>query len=288
MLARVPKVSLQAPRGTGFDADRADREPENARKLWLLAAACLETVNQISPELRERIDSLIRQHLVPPRNQEEAGSLVQMGHRLSRYLPSTLDGLGDQVATATVQTAAQTGNVQALRYLVNYAQDPRRGVQNELVNAWQYFDPRRYAEEVLADAPLRGGMLIVDSTKLLPYEGILRHLRGLVVAPGMWETVENLDLLDGLPCLRGVMLHCRGDLDVAPVSRHPDLNSISLIGARRYLGVRSLGVLPKLENLSLRGPWRGQILSSCVTCKGCGACRLMGWQRSTTIPHWMV
>ncbi|RSM90773.1 NACHT domain-containing protein [Kibdelosporangium aridum] len=233
--------------------DRADREPENARKLWLLAAACLETVNQISPELRERIDSLIRQHLVPPRYREVAELLARMGHRLLRYLPSTLDGLTEEAAAATVQAAGQTRNTEALRYLSNYAQDPRSGVQDELVHAWQYFDPRRYAEEVLADAPLHAGVVVLGSTNLLPYVGILRHLRGLILSPGAWETVDSLDLLDGVPCLHSVGLRCRGDVDVTPVSRHPDVESILLVGAREYLGARSLGILPKLRRLSLLG-----------------------------------
>lgn len=122
--------------------DRADREPDNARKLWLLAAACLETVNQISPDVRGRIDSLIREHLVPSPDRDVADSLVQIGHRLLRYLPSTLDGLDDEVAEATVLAAGRTGDVEVLRYLANYAQDPRWGVQNELVAA--SFPPREH------------------------------------------------------------------------------------------------------------------------------------------------
>jgi hypothetical protein len=66
--------------------DRSDEEQStHARHLRLLAAACLETVQDIDPAVRARIDAMIEQRLVPPRNLRETGSLAAIGHRVLRY-----------------------------------------------------------------------------------------------------------------------------------------------------------------------------------------------------------
>jgi hypothetical protein len=57
--------------------DRADDEPRHARRLRLLAAACLETVTELDPEIRVRIDAVITDRLVPPRSIRETQSLFR-------------------------------------------------------------------------------------------------------------------------------------------------------------------------------------------------------------------
>ncbi|WHT22101.1 NACHT domain-containing protein [Crossiella sp. CA-258035] len=159
--------------------DRADTEPRRARHLRLLAAACLETVEELDPAVRARVDTLIETHLVPPRSVREAGSLAAIGHRVLRYFPSTVDDLSEASAAATVRAAAFTENEDGLRLLRGYAADPRPRVQEELAAAWRYFEPARYAEEVLAGAPLRDGHIRVRDEHLLPYVDRLTNLRSL-------------------------------------------------------------------------------------------------------------
>nr|WP_232328369.1 NACHT domain-containing protein [Kibdelosporangium sp. MJ126-NF4]CEL20792.1 putative large ATP-binding protein [Kibdelosporangium sp. MJ126-NF4]CTQ98403.1 putative large ATP-binding protein [Kibdelosporangium sp. MJ126-NF4] len=230
--------------------DRADREPAHARHLWLLAAACLETVIDIDPVVHKRIDSLIRQHLVPPRGVKETVSLAAIGHRVLRYLPSTLDELSETSAAATVRTAALTANTEALSRLAGYASDRRTKVQLELINGWDYFDPQRYAEEVLADAPLGGGWLIASATRFLPHVKALRHLTDLWIS--IDQAVPDLDILVDLPALTTVFLQLEPrTVDLAPLAQHGGLAHVSLNSASDYTGLGSLAGLPNLETLRI-------------------------------------
>ncbi|WP_260478569.1 NACHT domain-containing protein [Kibdelosporangium aridum] len=230
--------------------DRAEKEPRYARHLRLLAAACLETVADIDPVVHERIDSLIRQHLVPPRSVKETVSLAAIGHRVLRYLPSSLDDLSETAAAATVRAAALTANAEALTRLAGYASDRRTKVQLELVNGWDYFDPQRYAEEVLADAPLGGGWLIASATRLLPHVKALRHLTDLWIS--IDQAVPDLDILADLPALTTVFLQLEPkSVDLAPLTQHHGLAHLSLNSAARYTGLASLAELPNLETLRI-------------------------------------
>ncbi|GAA3883573.1 NACHT domain-containing protein [Saccharothrix violaceirubra] len=162
--------------------ERAEREPRYARRLRLLTAACLETVTEIDPVLLAGIETMIRTKLVPPRSLRETRSLSGIGHRVLRYLPPNLTGLSENAAQATVRTAWQTGDAEAIVRLAGYARDPRVGVQTELITAWDYFDPETYAIEVLADAPLLEGWVSVWSARLIPHLRHLRNLAGVMLA----------------------------------------------------------------------------------------------------------
>lgn len=127
-----------------------------------------ETITDLDSDVHHRVEAMITKRLVPPRSTHEIRSLAGIGHRLLRYLPESLDGLSEAAAAATVRAAALTNNAEAIPRLARYAQDQRRAVQDEVAAAWQYFDPERYAEEVLADMPLPDGRLIVRAKRLLP------------------------------------------------------------------------------------------------------------------------
>src|SRR5205807_9881643 len=90
--------------------NRADQKSQYTRKLRLLAAACLETVTDLDPEVLSRVEDMIRTKLVPPRSKRETQSLATIGHRLMRYLPTSLEELSTSSAVATVRAAGLTGN----------------------------------------------------------------------------------------------------------------------------------------------------------------------------------
>src|SRR5262249_48860535 len=73
--------------------DRAAAEPKHARRLRLLAAACLE-VGTIDPATTERIDTGL-DAIIPPRNSRESRSLALGADRALRNLPTTLDDLSE-------------------------------------------------------------------------------------------------------------------------------------------------------------------------------------------------
>ncbi|MGV9295309.1 NACHT domain-containing protein [Amycolatopsis sp. NPDC003676] len=236
--------------------DRADSEPRHARRLRLLAAACLETVGDVDPEVIERVRQAIREHLVPPRSIREARSLGSVGSQLLHYLPENLTGLSDAVARATVAAAVACTGDEVLPLLRNYAQDDRAEVQMELAQAWEYFDPARYAEEVLADAPLIDGYLNVRSNHLIPHTKKLKNLTDLRI--GLWD--GDFAGVSDAPALRDLFLvfAFEESISLKPLARQTGLTRVSLHGARSYTDLNILKRLPELEHLSLyrHTPWR--------------------------------
>ncbi|WP_318306250.1 NACHT domain-containing protein [Amycolatopsis solani] len=243
--------------------DRADEEPRHARHLRLLAAACLETVSNASPDVIARVEAVIREQLVPPRSLRETRSLASIGHRVLRYLPESLGGLSDAVAAATVRAAALTAGADALNLLRGYAQDPRSAVQRQLVQAWQYFDPERFAVEVLADAPLENGAIELETARLLSHVHHLKNLTELSLGFRASETPLDLDLdsLRELPHLTRIALdfsHNETTVDLDPLNKHPGLVEVSIYSAHSFANVRRLKSLKKLEILTLdnNAPWQ--------------------------------
>ncbi|MGW3958390.1 NACHT domain-containing protein [Amycolatopsis sp. NPDC005003] len=240
--------------------DRADEEPRHARHLRLLAAASLETVSNADPEVLARVEAVIRDQLVPPRSLKETRSLASIGDRVLRYLPESLHGLSDAVAAASVRAAALTAGADALTLLGNYARDPRPAVQDQLLQAWQYFDPERYAVEVLADSPLSDGTAHLETARLLPYVRHLKNLTDLQVILENSEVQSDLGALAGLPHLSLIDVDFvrEATIDLTPLSDHPELTNVSLYFARRFTQVRHLRHLDKLRYLTIfrKSPWR--------------------------------
>ncbi|NUT93412.1 MAG: NACHT domain-containing protein [Saccharothrix sp.] len=238
--------------------DRADAEPRHARHLRLLAAACLETVTDVDAEVHHRIDTVIREKLVPPRGTKETRSLASIGHRVLRYLPDTLEGLSDASATATVRTVALTGTSEAIPRLAGYARDTRPSVRRELVEAWAYYDPERYAREVLADAP-PGDTTWIQHLRLVPHLHLLRNLGDVQLLLHRDEAFDDLGFLDDVPqVVRYLSASVRGTVDLRPLARHPRLGYVSLYDADGFAhpealtGLTELGGLHWYENAGTR------------------------------------
>jgi hypothetical protein len=220
----------------------AEQQSRHARKLRLLAAACLETAPAVDPETLTQIRSYLRG--LTPRSLAEARSLAAVGEPLLTELPHDLSTLTEAQAAATVQTAALVNGPTALTTLARYATDPRARVQRQLITAWEHFDPNDYADSVLADAPLDNGEVRIESAALLPALPRLRRLTRTEI----W-TSQKLDLaqLTDVPHLTSLSAHVgvAGSLD--HLARHTALSFVQLgVGQQR----RDLGVLAALPNLS--------------------------------------
>lgn len=232
--------------------NRAEEEPGNARRLRLLAAACLETARDLDPTVRQRIDHMVRQKLIPPRSLRETASLTSVGPHLLRYLPGTLDGLSEAKAAATTRIAALTGTKDALRLLASYAQDSRGEVQDELASAWRYFDPERFALEVLANSPLKQGKWSISSLKYVPH---LRHLTALTRLD-VWlhtEVAEKLEIFAELP-LESIYLTLDNSTpyDLRMLGDQPQLRNIHLEGLAATEDLSALAEFPTLRQVILQ------------------------------------
>ncbi|MBG0566207.1 NACHT domain-containing protein [Actinoplanes sp. NEAU-A11] len=232
---------------------RADREPRHRRSLTLLAGACLETVSSLEPsslitEINARLD-----HVLPPRNLNEARSLYPVGDPLLRRLPADLAGLSEAQAAATVRTAALINGPHAIRVLSRYSQDPRRLVQLELAGAWDYFDAEEYAREVLAEAPLVGGHILIRRPSFLEATRHLRHLTTI----DLWLRT-SVDLRD-LPANAKLTRLILGNGFRGPMAALERFRNLVILDAYDAHGrvaaadIGSLARLPELGHLSLTG-----------------------------------
>ncbi|MFD9887816.1 NACHT domain-containing protein [Amycolatopsis sp. NPDC059027] len=233
--------------------DRADAESRYARRLRLLAAACLETVSDVDPEVLARVEGVIQTKLVPPRNIRETRSLSTIGPRILRYLPSTLDSLTESAAAATVRAAALTGGSEALATLKRYAPDPRPAVQRQLASVWRYFDPQNYVNEVLTNAPLDEGEITITTGRLLPYAKQLSQLSGLRAALNSTEEYTDLLQFSGIPHLKTLNATFRrtADVDLSPISEHDHLEMLTLMFAGTFTNIAKLKRLANLNFLYL-------------------------------------
>ena len=145
---------------------------------------------------------------------------------LPRDLAETLAGLSETAAAATTRAVALTGGADAIPRLARYAQDPSPAVQREVAQAWEYFDPERYAHEVLADAPLHHGNIDVTAHRLLPH---LKHLRKLTDTNLRLRGNTDPSLLRGVPHLRRLFISdIAEEVDPAPPVEHHRLRRLFL------------------------------------------------------------
>ncbi|WP_431892453.1 NACHT domain-containing protein [Micromonospora haikouensis] len=239
----------------------ADEQPKKARRLRLLAAACLETAPAVEPEILTRIRSHLRTLL--PRSVPEARSLAAVGEPLLAELPADLEALSEAQAAATIRAVALVNGPAALASLAQYAADPRPRVQRELITAWEYFDPHEYAERVLADAPLEDGEATIRSASLLPALPRLRHLTGTK----FWSSDSldlglDLGLLADVPYLVSLSVLSKFTGSLEHLAKHADLSFLQLWAGGRQNDLRVFATLTNLAHLHLRDLAADQDLSA--------------------------
>jgi Leucine-rich repeat (LRR) protein len=229
--------------------DRAEREPRYARRLRLLAAACLETAHSVEPAVAAQISEAI-DSLMPPSGQRETRSLALAGVSALRKLPTSLNDLTEAVAAACVRTAALINGREAISLLAGYASDPRNRVQEELARVWTYFDPEEYVKTVLADAPLNSGRIVITRIDHIRFTPHLRHLENLSVT--LTDDVpDNLTFLDPARNLTDLWIQSVGPVDLSPLETHGKLTAVTVLSAGAAEGFHVLAQLPLLKSLRM-------------------------------------
>jgi hypothetical protein len=231
---------------------RADCEPRHRRTLILLAAACRETLPSLQPpelltEIGRRLGSLL-----PPRSRTEARSLYTVGEPLLHQLPTDGRRLTSKQAAAVIRTAALINGPRALNLLAGFTSDTRGEVQRELVEMWRYFDPEKYAQQVLQDAALDGGRVWINEPALLPYASLLRNL--IAVRLECESTVDLSSIGPSRKLTRLILLRgWRGS--TRALARYPDLRALALATDRAITAadVEPLTELARLRRLWLNG-----------------------------------
>jgi hypothetical protein len=231
---------------------RIRTEHRHARRLKLLVAGCLETLPIIPGDLRSHVEACL-DDLVPPRDLASARSLSNVGEPILARLPRTPDGLTAAAARAVVHTAWLVNGPEALDLLAGYGADPREGVQEELIRGWEYFDPDRYARDVLAAAPLKGGHLTVPTSRLLPAARHIAQLRSFNSFRGPLPDLSFLRLIRQ-PIRRLSVINLQSG-DLSPLEWHADsLEDVYITSDVALRDLTPLFRLPKLKKLKITGP----------------------------------
>ncbi|GAA2824030.1 NACHT domain-containing protein [Crossiella cryophila] len=257
----TPGQATGPQRATLFDGllDRAEREPpEIARRLRLLVLMAMANPRPIQQELRRRIEKVAAE-LLPPASSDEVLGLAAAGEWLLDFLPDRIESLPGIVAASSVQVIAMIGGPKAQRMLSGYATDSRKSIQRDLLAAWRSFDPGPYARDVLAEAPLHPGWIVIRDAELVPYLPLLQGLRRLM----LWFGAAQVDELPGLPRLTGLGLGRNSKIDLNRlVELFPALDTLELHNVSEIEHLSTLARLHKLEVLALGGGCTGEDLRS--------------------------
>jgi hypothetical protein len=221
-----------------------DAVQEERLRLDLVALACLDTSPELSEELRGEIEERVTT-LIPPSSHSEAEALATVGEFV-------LDLLADcdpapQYVPYLVHTVKLVGGPSALDLLSRFTDYPN--VAEELVAARDRFDPRDFAELVLADSPLLNGYLNVKDPEMLLGLEHLRQLRGLTCQ--FEDGYGRLDFVRGLPRLRSLLVDDSAGYDL-PALAGTALTRLALIGGElpHSVDITPLAELPDLTSFA--------------------------------------
>ncbi|MFE7776454.1 NACHT domain-containing protein [Streptomyces sp. NPDC057445] len=219
----------------------ADAATDRSTQLRILvvAAAAMEQATEISPEIRGALLSRTAD-VIPPRTSEEARELASAGPLVLDLLPGP-DEVSDAVtARMTVIAASHIASHAAIPFLAAYASHPSLLVRSQLVWAWDRYDTRQYAAEVVAAVDPEGLQFTIRNAEQaealialggrgwihfsgdLPEDLISRTVG--TCAPTMIRVSGNRSLTD-LGCLRGAR-----ELAYLEVDRCTALTDLSIPG----------------------------------------------------------
>lgn len=253
---------------------RGDRTPKHRTRLHLLAMACLEQATELDPEIREEVQQRTAA-LLPPRSNEEALSLAEIGPVILDLLPGP-EALEDDEAEAVAYTAGFIGGDAALTIMKKFRTSSNPGVKKALTGAWPNFDTEDYGREVLAHirelpevtvhsaeelAVLRtlpaadrvsfeGDLTEQDITHSVP----IKRLRSLDISNN--HMLRNLDFLHSCESLRHFWLaNCPNVTDLTGLAGTPVTRLTLFQGTERVNGLQNMTRLTHLglyKNLSHR------------------------------------
>ncbi|WP_327303329.1 NACHT domain-containing protein [Streptomyces sp. NBC_01298] len=155
------------------------------RRVYLVAAACLEHATTLEPAVRGAVEERTSS-LIPPAGEDEARALAEVGPLILDLLPgpnaaNSADGRNVVIAASHVASDA------ALPFLARYAaaRDSPLEIRSQLVWSWSRFDTAQYADEIIALLNPEGLNYTVTSDEQL-------HLLERLGVP-----VESLDVRSG-------------------------------------------------------------------------------------------
>ncbi|MFG1697963.1 NACHT domain-containing protein [Nonomuraea sp. NPDC049309] len=209
--------------------------------------------SEIPLDLRDRVEACL-ESVIPPRDEEEARLLAAVGDEVLNRLPDDLSHLTEHQASMVVRTTWLINGSRALAKLARHAKDGRPLVERQLLAGWKYFDAVRYADQVLAQAPLLDRVHL-DSPRLLRGLPHVRKVRSLSITRC---PVHDLSFLRGKSALR--------ELEILE-AEFPRLTEVGELTNLEALGIgapspRLLDLTPLQRLRGLESLWLDDVLSA--------------------------
>jgi hypothetical protein len=254
--------------------NRSDRFPEHRHRLRLLALACMHSARKLDPELRVEVQGIAHE-LIPPRNIQSAESLATAGDLVIDLLNKAQLGTAEE-AVASIRTATLIGGNDAIDLIASIVPQFREEAQQEALRSWRFFEPERYAIDVLAQSgPF--DTLEIDDPSLIPG---LRHLPGLrdlrLSLPQQWTSA--LDGIGEISDLTELLINCSLSMpDRRPLERCEQLTSLEIVkcgdssfrpaGSRpRRLQALTINAWPFLTSIQGLEDWDGITSLTLLNC----------------------
>ncbi|MEV0115478.1 NACHT domain-containing protein [Streptomyces sp. NPDC050844] len=117
-------------------------------RIDLLAAACLEHAAELDQRVREEVEWRMQSY-IPPLSAPDARELGAVGPMVLDLLPGP-EGLSDEEALNVTIAATHIKSDAAIPLLARFAQHHNFRVRSQLMWAWERFDRRLYADQVIA------------------------------------------------------------------------------------------------------------------------------------------
>jgi hypothetical protein len=231
---------------------------------------CLETVTDVSPALRSRLEEQA-QALIPPMSREDARHVGAGGTAVLRFFPSDLSGLTEESAAATVTAAAIVNGNAAVELLSQYVLDARASVRDAILDCWALFDAEEYVKRVLSENLAHESFLEVTT----PMQAHAARARFPGVGLRLVTDEVGFRSLQEYPPLRALAAY--GPVgDLKPIADQPelthvwfsdlsriddysffrqlrDLEEVTLLNARHLINLAVLRDARSLHKLSLGG-----------------------------------
>ncbi|MFC7967281.1 NACHT domain-containing protein [Streptomyces cinereoruber] len=134
--------------GELLKAADATEDRRSRLRLTLLAATALDHATELSPEIREEV---LRRtgEVIPPRNADEARQLAEVGPLVLGLLGSPEELTATEAFNSMI-TASHVPTDAALAYLARFVRHPDLRIRSQLIWSWHRFNPRAYADEIVA------------------------------------------------------------------------------------------------------------------------------------------
>ncbi|MDQ7804223.1 NACHT domain-containing protein [Amycolatopsis sp. A133] len=140
---------------------------------YSLAMTCVDACLRVDEGVTRRLESYL-ESLVPPHNSDAMLKLVAGGDTsvglIERFLFRATDD--DDALERCVEALGRIGTPKALKVLIDLPVALRRSLAQSLVEAWSFFPPAEYAEQVLTDLHAPATVVLRDLTRV-PFTGRL-------------------------------------------------------------------------------------------------------------------